>query len=305
MELRQLVYFEAVACWSSFTRAAEQLHVAQPAISAQIRRLESELAVTLLARTTRRVSLTSAGELFLARTQRVLGELAAARAELDELAAVLRGRICIGATQALGPFDLPGALSGFHALYPGVAMALRSGLIAGLLAALDAGDVDVVVGPIHADLASRYSAQPLAGEDLVVVTAPGHSQARKARLTLGDLRDEAFVCLPPGSGLRAILDEAAAAAGFEPCVPFETHSPTSIRELVSSGLGVALVARSVAQAPGPPIAIHVVHPAPTHPPIGLIHHRDRRLTPAAQTFSQHLQRAAIPISNAVVAETSD
>src|SRR3982750_1045197 len=114
MELRQLTYFEAVARLGGFTRAAEQLHVAQPAVSAQIRALETELGVSLFARTTRRVALTEAGELFLGRARRVLGELDGARTELAELAAVLRGRVTIGSMAVLGGYDLPGALAGFH-----------------------------------------------------------------------------------------------------------------------------------------------------------------------------------------------
>jgi len=80
VELRQLVYFDAIIRHGGFTRAAEQLHVAQPAVSAQIRRLETELGVTLLERTTRRVRLTQAGELLLGRARRALGELDGARA---------------------------------------------------------------------------------------------------------------------------------------------------------------------------------------------------------------------------------
>jgi LysR family transcriptional activator of glutamate synthase operon len=291
VELRQLVYFEAVVRRGGFTRAADSLHVAQPAVSAQIRHLESELGVTLLARTTRRVSLTSAGELFLVRTRRILGELDTARADLAELATVLRGRVTLAATQVLGSFDLPAALTTFSVRYPGVALTLRSGLISQLLAALDAGDVDLVLGPIHADLPDRYSAQPLVGEQVVLVTPPTQRPIRSGHSAMADLREASFVCLPPGSGLRSILDAASAAAGFQPRVQFETHSPSSIRELVSAGLGVALLARSAAEDPGAPVAIHTVHPAPPHPPIGLIHHRDRRLTPAAQACRRHLRQA--------------
>jgi LysR family transcriptional activator of glutamate synthase operon len=177
VELRQLVYFEAVVRFGGFTRAAEQLHVAQPAVSAQILKLESELGVALLTRTTRRVDLTHAGELFLARAARVLGELEGARGDLAQLTAVLRGRVALGATQVLGPFDLPAGLARFHRRYPGVALALRSGLIADLLTALDAGDVDLVLGPIHGDLPARYAALPLVDEQLIVVTPPGHRLA--------------------------------------------------------------------------------------------------------------------------------
>src|SRR5882724_13500304 len=117
VELRQLAYFEAVARCGGFTRAAQQLHVAQSAVSAQVRALEGELGVPLFARTTRRVALTHAGELFLARARRVLAEVEDARGELAELAAVVRGRVTIGATSVVGPFDLPNALARFHAHY--------------------------------------------------------------------------------------------------------------------------------------------------------------------------------------------
>jgi DNA-binding transcriptional LysR family regulator len=290
VELRQLVYFEAVVRHGGFTRAAEQLHVAQPAISAQVRGLERELGVTLLTRTTRRVRLTHAGELFLTRARRVLGELDDARADLTQLAAVLRGRVRIGVIQALGPFDLAGALAEFHARHPGVELVLRSGLLHRLLAGLDTDDLDLALGPIRTELPARYSGQPLFDEELVLLTAPGHPLAAEPSLSLGRVRDEPFVCLPPDSGLRGILDEAAAAAGFTPRVQFESTSLSSIRDLVSHGLGVALLARSVAEAPGRPVAIHRVHPRPARPPIGLIHHLEHRLTPAAEACRRLLVR---------------
>jgi LysR family transcriptional activator of glutamate synthase operon len=293
VELRQLTYFEAVARAGGFTRAAERLHVAQSAVSAQIRALEAELGMPLFVRTTRRVALTHAGELFLVRARRVLAELDDARTELTHLTAMLRGRVALGATAVVGPFDLPDALAGFYARFPSITLSLHSGLIAGLLAALDAGDVDLVVGPVHADLPSRFSARRIASEDVVLVLPPGHALTREQRPTLAALRTEAFVCLPDGSGLRAILDDAARAAGFEPAVRFETHGPDSIRELVAAGLGVALLARSAAERDGPPVAVRTLAPAPAHPPIGVIHHRDHRLSAAARACRRHLiERAA-------------
>jgi DNA-binding transcriptional LysR family regulator len=109
---------------------------------------------------------------------------------------------------------------------------------------------------------------------------------------MAELRDDAFVCLRPGSGLRAILTAATAAAGFEPRVQFETDSPQSIRELVSAGLGVAILARSAVDALGPAVHSHQVRPSPPHPAFGLVHHRDRRLTPAARACSAHFLRFA-------------
>jgi LysR family transcriptional activator of glutamate synthase operon len=288
MELRQLTYFEAVARLGGFTRAAERLHIAQSAVSAQVRALEAELGVALFARTTRRVTLTEAGALFLERVRRVLGELDGARAELAELAAVVRGRVAIGSMAVLGGYDLPAALVAFHARHPGVSLTLRSGLIAELLELLDSGEADLVVGPVHDDLPSRFSAHRLVDEEVVLVLPAGRPRVR----TLAELRDEPFVCLPAGSGLRAILDGAADAAGFTPRVQFETHSAASVRHLVGAGLGVALLARSAVQAPGPAVTVVELDPAPPHPSIGLIHHRDRRLSAAARACRLELLRRA-------------
>jgi LysR family transcriptional regulator, transcription activator of glutamate synthase operon len=292
MELRQLAYFDAVVRHGSFTKAAQRLHVAQPAVSAQIRRLETELGTTLLERTTRRVALTHAGELFLSRARRVLDQVDAARGDLAELSAVLRGRVRIGATQVLGSLDLPASLASFRRRYPGVSLALHTGLIAKLLGMLDAGDVDLILGPVHDDLPAAYQAHPLVPESLVLVTPPGHPLAARRDVPLAAAGDEPFVCLPADSRLHGILVEAAAAEGFVPRIEFETYSPASMRELVAAGLGVALIAGSAAGAQGPPIAVCQLQRAPWHPPIGLIRQRGRALTPAAQAFQAHIARIA-------------
>ncbi|MHC1563371.1 LysR family transcriptional regulator [Actinomycetospora sp. C-140] len=291
MELRQLVYFDAVVRHGGFSRAAEHLRIAQPAISAQIRRLEHELGVRLLSRTTRRVGLTEAGTLFLARARRVLDELDTARDEAADLAAVLRGRVVLGATPVLAGLDLPAALAGFAADHPGVRLTLRSGLVAGLLTDLDAGVLDLVVGPVHDDLSPDHTATALRDDELVLLTPPGHRRARARRIDLAGLRDEPFVCLPPDSGLRRVLDTAAGEAGFRPHVPFEVPTPADVQALVAAGLGVALLAASTVRDDGPPVGVHAVRPALRHPPIGLIHRGEQHLSPAARALGAHLTRA--------------
>ena len=120
MELRQLRYLVTLADERHFTRAAALLHIAQPALSQQIRRLEDELGIALVDRTTRHVSLTAAGERLVARARRALAEVEAATAELSELSGIRTGRVVIGAMRSTGPFDLSALLAAFHALHPGV-----------------------------------------------------------------------------------------------------------------------------------------------------------------------------------------
>jgi LysR family transcriptional regulator, transcription activator of glutamate synthase operon len=293
VELRQLTYFEAVVRCGGFTRAAEDLHIAQPAISAQVRRLETELGVPLLARTSRRVALTEAGELFLARVRRVHGELAAARDELDDVGAVQRGRVVLGATGVLGGFDLPGALAGFAQRYPGVTLSLRSGLVGPLLDELADGAVDLVLGPVHTDLPATVVARPLVGDRLVLLAAPGHLP-RGEPIGIADVADEPFVCLPEGSGLRDLLDlldRLAADADLTSPVRFEAATPAGVRALVAAGLGVALLAASAAECPGPPVDIHEVSPPTPHPPFGILRPAGRSPSPAAEALFRHVVRS--------------
>ena len=132
-------YFEAVARYGGFTRAAEQLHVAQSAVSAQIRAAGGRARRPAVRPNHPPGALTEAGELFLHRVRRAFAELDARPHRPGDLAAVLSGRVTIGATAVLGGFDLPGALARFHTRYPGVTLSLRSGLIADLLTAARRG----------------------------------------------------------------------------------------------------------------------------------------------------------------------
>ncbi|HEY1970431.1 MAG TPA: LysR family transcriptional regulator [Pseudonocardia sp.] len=288
MELRQLIYFDAVVRHGGFSHAARQLRVAQPAVSAQIRRLEAELGVSLLQRTTRRVRLTRAGELVLARARRALDELDAARSDLDRLSGQLHGRVRIGAIQATGPFGLAAALAQFRRRYPEVELSLGSGRLRELVTQLDEDEIDLAIGPVPDPVPERVLVEPLFTDELVLITAPEHPLAHRAELPLSALRDEVFVCLPQGSGLRALLDRVGAAAGFSPIVRYETNLLPQLRELVGYGLGVALVARSVAEAPGRPVTVHPVLPAPIDRPVGLLWPRHRPLTPAARRCHQFL-----------------
>lgn len=127
---------------------------------------------------------------------------------------------------------------------------------------------------------------------MLVTDAARPGNGRSVRLVR--YRDEPFVCLPEGSGLRAILDVAAAEDGFTPRVPFEAADPAGIRELVSSGLGAALLAESAVLSPGAPVGLHRLEPEPAHPPIGMITLRTRGAEPAVHAWRCHL-RSRYPV----------
>src|SRR5215204_4082456 len=168
MELRQLVYTEAVARHRHFTRAAEELHVAQSALSHQIKRLEAELGTDLFERTSRRVVPTEAGEAVAARARRVLAEVDGVRGELDELSGLVRGRIAIGALLPAGGIEVTTVLAHFNQAFPGIEVGLREGTAADMLARLEAGELDAAFSLIADRLPAQVDGFKLSEEQVVV-----------------------------------------------------------------------------------------------------------------------------------------
>ena len=250
-----------------FTRAAADLRLAQPVVSAHITRLELELGVTLLHRA-RPVSLSAAGESFLPYVRRALASLDEGERTVRAFRSVSVGHVRVAATSLLGGFDLVSTIGRFRLRYPGVTVSLRTGLIADLLDELHRERVDVVVGPVGEEWEQEGSRRTeIADERLVLITPL--STARRVG-SLADVVDEPFVCLSSDSGLRRLLNTAFSAIDAVPRVEFETHSPASIREMVAAGLGCALIAQSAVDKEGPDVQVHCIQGLPPHPPIAAI-----------------------------------
>ena len=284
MELRQLRYCVAVADHLHFTRAAAALHVAQPALSQQIRRLEGELGLDLFARTSRSVALTQAGEAVVGRARRILAEADAIEQDVEALRGVLRGRVVIGAMQSLGPFDLPGLLADFHGRHPGVDVVLRENTTQRMLAMIGADALDLALAGIDGPLPAGVDTQPLYSEDLVLVVAPDHPLAGRRRIRPEALPPGPFVFFREGSGLRSATQRVLDAAGIEPQVRFETSELSRVRALAARGLGVALMPRSDTEGPGPRVATVDIGPPTPRRSVGLVWRTGRRHAPAAKAF---------------------
>lgn len=271
VELRQIQYFVVVARQQSFSRAAEAVGVAQPALSQQMKRLEAELGVTLLDRSSRPVRLTEAGVAFQARAERMLAEAGLAREEMREFAGVGRGRLVVGALPALAGLWLPPVLGRFHATYPRIELGLREANTEELSRLLGAGELDLAL--LHA-VPGLYTGGPsyrglvmerLFDEELVVVVPPAHGLAGRPSVELRALRDERFVLLTRGSGLSHTILAAATAEGFTPEVVAECASMTTLRALVAEGIGISIIPALPARAAGPPVAAVALRPAlPAH-----------------------------------------
>jgi DNA-binding transcriptional LysR family regulator len=287
MELRQLRYLVALSDERHFTRAAEREHIAQPALSQQIRRLEAELGLTLVERTTRRVAMTQAGELLVARARRVLAEIEAGQAELASLAGVQAGRLSVGALHTMGPVDLSLLLSAFHRTHPAVELTVREQSSEELAEMLRVDEIDIAFLSVTEHIQSRgLTLQRLVSEELVAVLPTGHALAGRARVRFAELSEESFVSFRRGSRLRELLERGAAEAGFDARIALESNEARRIRSLVSSGLGVAILPRSDATGPGAPVSVSaLVEPALTRD-VTLAARTKRRLSPAALAFRE-------------------
>ncbi|MDO8210286.1 LysR family transcriptional regulator [Conexibacter sp. CPCC 206217] len=293
MELRQLRYLVALADEGHFTRAAARERVAQPALSQQIRKLEDELGVALFDRTTRRVAPTEAGTLLIARARRILAEVDDAGAELRQLTGLVAGRVTIGLTQTPGPFDLPRLLAAFHADFPLVELAVREDLSTVLAEQLRADTLDLAFVSLAQQEQSRgLVLHPLAREPLVVVLPSAHRLAHRRQLTIGELREEEFVGFSEGATIRDAVRRSALAAGFEPRIAFETREVARARAFVAEGLGVAVLPRSDATAPGPPVRIAALREPSLVHGISLAWREGKRHSPAARALHEQAQRRA-------------
>ena len=285
MELRQLRYLVALADERHFTRAAAREHIAQPALSQQIRRLEAEVGLALVERTTRRVAMTEAGELLVARARRILAELDAAQAELASLVGVKRGRLAVGALHTRGPVDLSLLLASFHRNHPAGELTVREQSSEELAERLRDDEIDLAFLSVTERIQSRgLELRPLVEEELVAVLPMQHPLAGREGVGLVELADDPFISFRAGSRLRELLDGAAAQVGFEARIALESNESRRIRSLVSSGLGVAILPRSDAAGPGAPVAVaRLVEPALTRD-VTLASRAGRRHSPAAQEF---------------------
>jgi LysR family transcriptional activator of glutamate synthase operon len=285
MELRQLRYLVALAEELNFTRAAANEHVAQPALSQQIRRLEDEVGLALVERTTRHATLTAAGELLVVRARRVLAELEAAGTELEALRGIDTGHVTIGAMHTMGPVDLSLALALFHRRHPNVGLTVCEQSSEEMAEMLRVDELDLAFLSVTERVESHgLGLHQLVSEALVVLLPLDHPLSGRQQVRMADLVNERFISFRSGARLRELLFAAGRQAGFEPRVTLESNESQRIRRLVARGLGVAILPRSDAEGPGADVAVAPLVKPSLRRDITLAWREGRRHAPAAAEF---------------------
>ncbi|GAA1595733.1 LysR family transcriptional regulator [Kribbella sancticallisti] len=256
--LRQLEYLVAVVDEGSFTRAAELLHVTQPALSHQIRALERSSGSPLLERLPRAIRLTPTGRAMLPHARAALADAERARCAARQAAGLEVGELQIATLYSISLGILPAALKAWRRRHPQVGIRLFEHRHTDeLTEAMSSGQADLAVGPAPANWSG--ATRVLGEEELVVVVAPDDPAAQRKTIRLEDLADRSWVHYVPGHGLADVLDAACARAGFEPRAAVRTEQTAAAPALAAAGLGPALVPSNILP---PGFEGHVLRPRP-------------------------------------------
>lgn len=236
---RQLRVFIEVARELSFARAAEALHRTPPAVTMQVKELESQLGLPLFERRGRQVTLTTSGEYFLVYARKLLATLKEADDAMARFKRVESGLLTVGMVSSAKYF-LPPLLARFHAEHPAIELRLKLGNREQLAALMEANELDLtVMGRPPQALATR--AEPFAMHPHGLITAPEHPFAQMESVPAAALAREPFIVREDGSGTRAALMQYLEHHRLQPVFVMEMDSTEAIKQAVMAGLGVSLV----------------------------------------------------------------
>jgi LysR family transcriptional regulator, low CO2-responsive transcriptional regulator len=283
VSLHQLSVFRAVARHQSFTRAAVELYISQPAVSAHVRELERLYGIG------RRVQLTEAGRLLEAYADRLLALVDESRRAIDELKGLERGHLSVGASTIPGTYFLPAALARFKEQHPAVSVELRIADTRQVLGLLRRGEVELaVVGELQEE--SGLNRRPYRSDDLVLVTASSHRWAQHGLSGVPELVDEPFILRERGSSTRENAEALLRRLGIAPRIAMEWESTEAIKKAVEAGLGVSILSSHA-------VALEVASgrlSAIRHPELAcrrqffIVSPIDRRFSPSARAFQELL-----------------
>jgi len=243
---RRLQVFHSVAKHLSFTKAAEALHMTQPAVTFQVRQLEEYFNTRLFDRTHNRISLTEAGK----RVYEIGGRIFELYAEMDhaikELTGEVSGVLIIGASTTIAEYMLPALLGDFKSKYPDVNVRLKVSNTEGIVSMVESNVIDL--GVVEAPVANKNLAVELCKKDqLVAIVSPNHPLANKEKLSVEDLTANPYICREEGSGTREVINEYMQDVGASPTeldIIMELGSPEAIKGAVEAGIGIAVLSKA-------------------------------------------------------------
>jgi len=287
MELYQLGYFVELARSRNFTRAAERLRIAQPALSQQIRNLETELGARLFVRARRETLLTEAGKAFHSKAEALLALAEDAKQAVAEVAEVRRGRLVVATIPTVSAALLPDVITRYRRAHPGIELVLQEESSEGVADLVERGVAEIGFLQLPAD-DNRFEIRQVIRERFQVLCAARHPLARARTVSLIQLAREPFV-LYKGRA-RSVVLEACRKAGFEPRIACETGEIETVRALVRAGLGVAILPQMALVAPMKSLVARPLVKPVLERRLGLIRRPEHDWSPAAQAFLAAFER---------------
>jgi DNA-binding transcriptional LysR family regulator len=247
LNLHLLRLFAAVARHRNFSRAAEALHVSQPAVSKGVRDFEAQIGSRLLERGGQGgVTLTEAGDLLMRHAAALFAAERAAEEELAALRGLHRGSLSVGASTTIATYQLPPFLGAFHKRHPEVELRLTSGNTRAIVELLSLRELDIalVEGPVDEP---GIEVRPWCEEEMVLIAAPDHRLARaRAPIAMEAIAQEILLIREPGSGTRDVVLAALDARRIVPRTILEIGSTEAIKRIVAAGFGIAIVSTAAA-----------------------------------------------------------
>jgi DNA-binding transcriptional LysR family regulator len=294
MTLRQFEVFLAVARARSFRRAADMLHLSQPALSQHVRELEGALGARLFDRLGRAVHLTEAGRILEDHATRLFATLTDAQHAIAELQGLDRGTLAIGASTTPGIYLLPGVLGVFRQRHPGIAVTLQMGNSEQIESLVRAGELDLgLIGdrgrsPVEESLAASLT------DELMLVVGAAHAWARRRDIRPEELAIQPLLVREPGSGTRQVTERALAGAGVPYRAGMVLEHTEAIKRGVVAGLGVAFLSIHAVRQELATGQLHAlrVRGLRIKRHFHLIHHRRRQLSAAARALMELLSTTA-------------
>jgi len=292
LTLRQFRVFEAVARHLSFSRAAEELHLSQPAVSMQVKGIEAILGVPLTEQLGKKTFLTDAGLEVLHASQAITARLDDLQHNLAQLRSVDTGRLNMAATSTVNAVATD-ILARFRGRHPGVAIHLDVSNRAAVLDQLVGNRIDLaIMGQVPDGLgleATRFMDNPL-----VVIAPPDHPLVGKKKISVRDLASESFLVREAGSGTRGAMERFFAARGLEIRSSMEMSSNEAIKQAVQAGLGLGILSLQTLEMELAlkRLAVLAVEGFPIMRHWYVVHRADKRLSPAAQAFKDFVLEPA-------------
>lgn len=275
---------QEIARCRSFSRAAEVLHLSQPAVSHHIRHLEQELGQPLLERVGKRALPTRAGELLLAHAARAFAELEAARQSLQQLRGRVAGRLAVGTGATASTYLLPPLLRRLHARHPELELTVVTGNSADMVAAVAATQLDVAVVTLPVR-GPALSVTPLMSDLLVAITPATREWRRRGAFTAAELARHPLILYERGGTVRRVIDDWFRRGGARPRVAMELGNAEAIKKMVEAGLGLAVTSAISVTAE---VRARTLVTLPLSPPLGrrlgIVRRRDRAPSPALAVF---------------------